>query len=177
METSENIISTVFFYIIGLISLIAGAFCLFQKNTISAIVSALVAFWGIAGFYFLLNAPYLAGVQIIIWGVGIGIIMFFSVMTTGDKQEKEEFKFTPKILFTPVVCTIFAVLIIPFLIYQFGNEISAKSFSMAEFAETLYKNNAFGFEAVGVVLFLVLIGISAIIFQKGSRAKKGENLK
>lgn len=170
MIINETIINTAFFYIISIISLIASLFCLFQKNTINAIISALIVFWGISGLYFLLNAPYLACIQIIIWGVGIGILMLFSVMMTDEKCNKKE-AFNLKTLLTPLIATVFAVITIPFLIYQFKGLNTTQTFTMTAFSETLYKNNPFGFEMVGILLFLVIVGISAVITLK--TAKKG----
>ena len=60
---------------------------MFQKETVNAVISAVVFFWGVSGFYFLLKAPYLGCVQILVLGVGVSILMLFSVMMTNKKDD------------------------------------------------------------------------------------------
>ena len=84
-----EVLNTIIFYILILICTLCAAFCLFQKSTINSIAGAILLFWGFSGFYFLLNAPYLGAIQIMLWGAGIGILMLFSVMMTNLKNDKK----------------------------------------------------------------------------------------
>ncbi len=177
----ENL-NTVFFYIIAVICAISALFCLFQKNTLNSIISAMFLLWGFSGFYFLLNAPYLAVAQILLWSSGIAVIILFSVMMTNFKTDEESrISFNLKTLFTPVLAIISALLIIPFILYQFKGYKTSQNFSMKDFALNLYFNNAFAFELAGILIFTVVTGVAAIIIIKNrhkndSDIQKGENI-
>lgn len=181
-----GILNTIIFYILILICTFCAVFCLFQKSTINSIAGAILLFLGFAGFYFLLDAPYLGAAQIMLWGAGIGILMLFSVMMTNLKNDKKNgISFSLKTLFTPVLGIIFALLIIPFILYQFKGFKTVQTYTMSDFALNLYKNNAFAFELIGILLFAVILGITAVIVIKNTHkqagtedtgVKKGENI-
>lgn len=161
-------INTIFFYILSAISLILALFCLFKKDTISAVIAAVIVFWCIAGFYFMLEAPYLAAVQIMLWGVGISILMMFCVMMSARKdEEKNGFLFNLKTLATPAISGIFIFIITPFILFHYQGQNTLKTHNITDFAILLYKNNPLSFELAGVLLFCTIVGIAAIIIRKG----------
>ncbi len=161
-------INTVFFYILSAICLITTLFCLFKKDTVSTVAGAVIIFWAFSGFYFMLGAPYLAAVQLMLWGVGISILMMFSVMMTYKKDdEKNGFLFNLKTIATPVICGIFIMLVAPFILYGCRGENTLKIHNISDFAILLYKNNPLGFELTGILLFCAIAGIAAIIVKRG----------
>ena len=176
MET----INAVIFYILCAICLISGIFCMFQKETVNAVISAVVFFWGVSGFYFLLKAPYLGCVQILVWGVGVSILMLFSVMMTNKKDDERQAlpeksgAIDLKTIAAPVIGVIFAILIIPFILYQFGCIKTVAEHPIQDFAIVLYKNNTFSFELTGILLFAAIAGICTIIILKAVKNGSGD---
>jgi len=176
-----EVLNTVIFYILTLICILSAVFCLFQKNIMNSAVSAAILFLGISGFYFLLGAAYLACVQILLFTLGMTVFMLFCTATTNAKDNKSAEFFSLKTLFAPVLAVIFVFLTIPFILYQFKGHKTLQSFSISDFALNLYKNNAFAFEIIGVLLFTAIIGITAVIIVKNTHKTsdiekiKGEN--
>ncbi len=176
-----EVLNTVIFYILTLICILSAVFCLFQKNIMNSAVSAAILFLGISGFYFLLGATYLACVQILLFTLGMTVFMLFCTATTNAKDNKSAEFFSLKTLFAPVLAVIFVFLTIPFILYQFKGYKTLQSFSISDFALNLYKNNAFAFEIIGVLLFTAIIGITAVIIVKNTHKTsdiekiKGEN--
>ncbi len=158
-------LNAVIFYILSAICLISGLFCLFHKCTFNAVISASLLLWAVSGLYFLLGASFLAGIQMLLWGVGITIIMMFSIIMT-NKDDKDGFLFNLKTLSVPLIGGIFIFLILPFILYQFSGLVNLQSYSAGDFSTLLYKNNAFSFELAGVLVFCVLIGIITILTAK-----------
>ena len=163
--------------------LISAAFCLFQKNTMTSCISAMLVFLGFSGFYFLLGAPYSACIQMLLWAPCMVILMLFSVSMTNPKSDKKEVLFSPKTLFAPILAIIFIFLTVPFILYQFKGYKTLQNFDMLDFALNLYKNNAFSFEITGILIFTAIIGITAVITIKNThkssdldKIKKGENI-
>lgn len=177
-----NTVNAVIFYILSIICIISAIFCLFQRETFKAVIGAMVLFFGISGFYFLLGAPYLGAVQILLWGVGIGILMLFSVMMTDKKEDtetggKRAEKPDLKAIAAPVTGVLFAIILIPFILYSFKEVKIQTAHTIEDFAALLYKNNPFSFELTGILLFAVIVGVCAVIINKKNKIKSAVALK
>ena len=176
-----EVLNTVIFYILTLMCITSAVFCLFQYNIMNSIISAIILLLGFSGFYFLLGAHYLGSIQILLWGLGTTVLMLFCISMTDCKNNKNTLLFNLKTLFTPVMAIIFAFLIIPFILYQFKGYKTLQNFDVSTFALNLYKNNAFAFEIIGILLFTLITGITAVIIIKNAHKSsdldktKGEN--
>lgn len=66
--------------------MIAGALgVVFHRSIIYSALLLLVCFLSIAGFFVLLNAPFIAAAQVLVYAVGLTIVLLFGIMLTGDK--------------------------------------------------------------------------------------------
>ncbi len=72
------------FYSFAFIALMGGVIVVFSRNIMYAAFALLFAFFGIAGFYVLLHADFLAITQILIYIGGILVLMLFGVMLTNN---------------------------------------------------------------------------------------------
>jgi NADH-quinone oxidoreductase subunit J len=70
------------FYCFALVALTGGVVVVFSRNIMYAAFALLFAFFGIAGFYVLLHADFLAVTQVLIYIGGILVLMLFGVMLT-----------------------------------------------------------------------------------------------
>ena len=70
------------FYCFAFLALVGGVVVVFSRNVVYAAFALLLAFFGIAGFYVLLNADFLAITQVLIYIGGILVLMLFGVMLT-----------------------------------------------------------------------------------------------
>lgn len=70
------------FYCFAFFSLAGGVVVVFSRNIMYAAFALLFAFFGIAGFYVLLHADFLAVTQVLIYIGGILVLMLFGVMLT-----------------------------------------------------------------------------------------------
>ncbi len=78
------------FYVIGAMVLVSALQVLRSKEIIHSVMWLGLAFIGISGLFILLNAEYLAIVQILIYAGAITILILFAVMLTrrGIMNEK-----------------------------------------------------------------------------------------
>lgn len=178
-----DILNTTIFYILTLICLIGAAFCLFQKNTFNFCLFAILSFSGFAGLFFLLNAFYIACAEILLLGLAMTVIILFSTVMTNIKNDKSGIIFNLKTLFAPILNVIFLFLTVPFILYQFKGYKTLQSFNMTDFSLNLYKNNPPAFELIGILIFTVIVGITAIITFKTThktsslnKSQNGENI-
>jgi len=75
-------IKLAFFYILAAFTLWAAGVVVLGKNIVRAAVALIFAFCGVAGLYVLLDAEFLAAVQVLIYVGGITILLLFAIMLT-----------------------------------------------------------------------------------------------
>src|SRR5271170_7245498 len=87
----QPVATTFFFYFLSGLTLVSGILVITQK---SAVHSALALIFGLlaqAGLYLMLYAPFVAGVQIILYAGGIMVLFLFVIMLVNlERSQKEE---------------------------------------------------------------------------------------
>lgn len=83
-----NIIEIVF-YVFALIIIVSAMGVVFSHKLMYAAFSLLFTFFGVAGIYVLLNADFLAVVQIMIYVGGILVLIIFGIMLTTKVTDVE----------------------------------------------------------------------------------------
>ena len=76
-----------FFYFAGVI-VITGVLVVGQRNPMYSAISLLVMFFHIAGIYVVLNAEFIAVIQILVYAGAILVLYLFVVMLLGSKKEE-----------------------------------------------------------------------------------------
>jgi len=74
----------VLFIIFGIITLGAALMVVTRRNVFHAALFLILSFFGVAGLYVLLEAPFLAAAQMFIYVGGIAILILFAIMLTRD---------------------------------------------------------------------------------------------
>src|SRR6476620_10536727 len=77
-----NTATAVLFYIFALMAGGAAVMVVVSKNIVRMAVALLFTLTGVAGLYFLLNAEFLAAVQLVVYAGGTLILIIFGVMLT-----------------------------------------------------------------------------------------------
>lgn len=152
------------FYAIAALTLSSAAMMVFSRNVIYSAVGLLFALMGVAGFYVLLAADFVAVVQILIYVGGILVLLLFGVMLsqriTSIEMNTGAMQIIPAVL---VVGGVLAILIR--MIYTTPwNQIP-----LAEYAPTtepigilLMTDFLIPFEIASVLLLAALIGAAFI---------------
>ncbi|RJQ30214.1 MAG: NADH-quinone oxidoreductase subunit J [Peptococcaceae bacterium] len=84
----DNIFSIAAFYLLGLVILGSALLVVMLKNLVHCVLWLAVTFIAVAGLYMLLDADFLAVVQILVYAGAICIMMVFAVMLTQRKDMK-----------------------------------------------------------------------------------------
>ena len=85
-------LDTVLFYIFALLVLGGGVLTITRRNAVHSALALIVTLLGVAGLYLMLYAPFVAGVQIIVYAGGIMVLFLFVIMlvnlerTVKDRQ-------------------------------------------------------------------------------------------
>ena len=83
---------TVLFYILSAMAVGSALMMLFSKNPVKSILWLIVVFFSISGHYVLLNAQFLAIVNIIVYAGAIMVLFLFVVMLMNLNAESEPVK-------------------------------------------------------------------------------------
>jgi NADH-quinone oxidoreductase subunit J len=79
-----------FFYLLAAIMVIGGILVITRKNAVHSALALIVTLLAQAALYLMLYAPFVAGVQIILYAGGIMVLFLFVIMLVNiDRAEKE----------------------------------------------------------------------------------------
>src|SRR6266436_8470751 len=79
-----------FFYLLGGLMLIGGVLVITRKNPVHSALALIVTLLAQASIYLMLYAPFVAGVQIILYAGGIMVLFLFVIMLVSiDRSMKE----------------------------------------------------------------------------------------
>ena len=87
----EPVATTFFFYFLSGLTLLSGIFVITQKNPVHSALALIFGLLAQAGLYLMLYAPFVAGVQIILYAGGIMVLFLFVIMLVNiERSQKEE---------------------------------------------------------------------------------------
>jgi NADH-quinone oxidoreductase subunit J len=79
----------IMFIVFGAITLGSALLVVTRRNVFHAALFLILSFFGVAGLYVLLEAPFLAAVQLFIYVGGIAVLIIFAIMLTRDLMEPD----------------------------------------------------------------------------------------
>jgi NADH-quinone oxidoreductase subunit J len=77
-------IPELFFYFFTIMVIGIGCVVAFSKNLLRSAFALFFVLFGVAGFYVLLGADFLAVVQIMVYAGGVNVLLIFGTMLTSD---------------------------------------------------------------------------------------------
>jgi NADH-quinone oxidoreductase subunit J len=79
-----------FFYLFGAVAVIASLLVIAQRNPIYSVLLLIASFGALSGLYVLLEAPFVAVTQIIVYAGAIMVLFLFVVMLLNAPHEETE---------------------------------------------------------------------------------------
>jgi NADH-quinone oxidoreductase subunit J len=141
-----------------------------QKNPVYSIVALILAFFGLAGLYVLLEAPFVAVVQIIVYAGAILVLFLFVVMLLNAPREDAAEWDRAHQLYRPGAMRIGAVLAVlliaelgwalyrtPGLTGPIGEQTSGVS-DVGELGRVLFTDYMFAFEVTSILIIVAMLG-------------------
>jgi NADH:ubiquinone oxidoreductase subunit 6 (subunit J) len=78
------------FFLLAALTLIAGVLVVTVRNVVHSALALVGAFFGVAGIYLLLEAEFLAVVQVLIYVGAISVLILFAIMLTRGLMSSDE---------------------------------------------------------------------------------------
>jgi NADH-quinone oxidoreductase subunit J len=87
----EPVATTFFFYLLAGLAIASGVLVITRKNPVHSALALILTLLCLAGLYLMLYAPFVAGVQIILYVGGIMVLFLFVIMLVNvERSEKEK---------------------------------------------------------------------------------------
>src|SRR5665811_2245990 len=91
--TNPPVATPFFFYLLAATMVIGGILVITRKNAIHSAMALITTLLAQAGLYLMLYAPFVAGVQIILYAGGIMVLFLFVIMLVNIEQAQREYVF------------------------------------------------------------------------------------
>jgi len=150
------------FYLTAVFMIISTGLAVTRNNLVHAVLYLVLSFFGSAVLFFLLGAPLLAALEVIIYAGAIMILFLFIVMML--KVETSEERISTWIhMSAPVLVGAVYLLACIFLVYlsdpAASEPMSAARVHPRDFAEYLFTRHWLAIEMVSLLLLIALIGV------------------
>jgi NADH-quinone oxidoreductase subunit J len=161
------------FYVFAAIAVLASLFVVGQKNPMYSVMSLIASFGALAGLYVLLDAPFSAVTQIIIYAGAIMVLFLFVVMLLNlPREEPGPAGLVQMIGPTGLrIGAVLSVLLGAEVVWAlsrvglttFGEDPAAASVSsVRRIGTALFTDHAFAFEATSILILVALVGAVVI---------------
>ena len=173
---SDADLTSVLFYLFAGTAAASAFGLVLSRNIVRSAVCLLFTLAGVAGLYFLLNAEFLAAVQLVVYAGGTLILIIFGVMLTSKSPFS---RYEPKMVEVVVATSIAAILLIA-LVLAIHNQVfpaapldpaAEERYPLARLGQALLGDYLLPFEIVSVLLLVVMIG--AAYLAKARRRETG----
>ncbi len=158
-----------FFYLLSGIMLIGGILVITRKNPVHSALALIVTLLAQASIYLMLYAPFVAGVQIILYAGGIMVLFLFVIMLVSVDRVQRERQFNSQWVVGIIAATALGGLFIA--VYTKGKDIfpehalpMVENDNTQKIATMLYGQYMFAFEIASLLLLVAIIG--AVVMAK-----------
>jgi len=165
----EPVATPFFFYLLGGLMLIGGVLVITRKDPVHSALALILTLLAQASIYLMLYAPFVAGVQIILYAGGIMVLFLFVIMLVSIERSQKERQFNKQWAVGMVAATALGGLFIA--VYTKGRAIFPEHALPAVEAQNtqnvgtlLYTQYMFAFEIASLLLLVAIIG--AVVMAK-----------
>jgi len=82
-----------FFYVLAALAVASGLAVITRRNAVHSALALIVTLLSVAGLYLMLYAPFVAGVQIIVYAGGIMVLFLFVIMLVNIERSSKDRQF------------------------------------------------------------------------------------
>jgi NADH-quinone oxidoreductase subunit J len=82
-----------FFYGLAALAVVSGFLVITRRNVVHSALALIVTLLSVAGLYLMLYAPFVAGVQVIVYAGGIMVLFLFVIMLVNIERSFKERRF------------------------------------------------------------------------------------
>src|SRR5215468_2859532 len=153
------------FYLFGAVAVISSLLVISQRNPIYSVLLLIASFGALSGLYVMLEAPFVAVIQIIVYAGAIMVLFLFVVMLLNAPHEETDFDERVHPLLRPGPMRFGALLaaaLVVELIWAINRAPEPGAFpnrsvsSVAEIGQSLFTDYAFPFEVTSILILIAM---------------------
>jgi len=168
-QVAQPVTTTFFFYMLSGIAILSGVLVITRKNPVHSALALILTLLCVAGLYLMLYAPFVAGVQIILYVGGIMVLFLFVIMLVNLERSEKEKQFNQQWL--PGILAALGLGALFVSIYVKGKAAfpmpppsAVETENTQRVGQVLYSNYMFPFEIASLLLLVAIIG--AVVMAK-----------
>jgi len=159
----------IYFWLFGTIAVVASLLVVGQRNPMYSVLLLIVSFGALSALYILLNAPFVAALQIIIYAGAIMVLFLFVVMLLNVPTEDPPSGYHAKLLggagprrLGAVLAFALAIELVVALsrlrITAMPQQDAAAAPTVYQIGVKLFSDYAFAFEATSILILVAMVG-------------------
>ncbi len=161
--------TTFFFYLLSGVAVISALLVITRKNPVHSALALIFTLLSLAGLYLMLYAPFVAGVQIILYAGGIMVLFLFVIMLVNIERAQRESTFNQQ---WPVgILASLALGVLFVFVYKRGASIfplapaaPPEPQNTQQVGMALFQNYLLPFEVASLLLLVAIVG--AVVMAK-----------
>lgn len=162
------------FYVVSVITLFGALGTILSKNAIHSVMYLILTFNALSAHYILMNAQFLAAVNVIVYAGAIMVLFLFVVMFLNIKNEAPELKNNLTMIAATIVGSSIWILLVAAIRTTPSQQVNPYSFKpnagmIETLGKILYRDYLLPFELVSVLFLVAMVG--AVLL---GRREKGE---
>ena len=165
------------FYIFGILAVVSAVLVITQKNTIYSALSLIATMFSIAVLFLLLEAQFVAAVQVLVYAGAIMILFLFAIMLLNVKYEEKAFSVLKGMKVVSII--IAGILFLEFIYIVFIHKaaglpekvIPAEAGNVEMIGKVLFTKYLLPFEIASLVLLVAMVGV-IVLAKRHSRFSK-----
>lgn len=161
--------TTFFFYFLAGLAVLTAIVTITRKNPVHSALALIFTLLSIAGLYLMLYAPFVAGVQIVLYAGGIMVLFLFVIMLVNIERAELEERFNKQWHVAALAAVILGGML--FYVFRKGQAIFPTNVVPMPEAENtqqvgllLYQNYLMPFEIASLLLLVAIVG--AVVMAK-----------
>lgn len=165
----QPVATTWFFYGLSAVAIVSALMVITRRNPVHSAISLVFTLLSLAGLYLMLYAPFVAGVQIILYVGGIMVLFLFVIMLVNIEHNLREEQFNKQWLVATIATLVLGGLFgyvyyngkgfFPAAVPPTPEQVNTQQIGMS-----LYTAYMFPFEIASVLLLVAIIG--AVVMAK-----------
>ena len=155
------------FYLFGAVAVVASLLVIAQHNPMYSVLLLILSFGALSGLYVLLDAPFVAVIQIIVYAGAIMVLFLFVVMLlNAPKEDTEEVRLRGRV--APGAAQMGAVLAVALIAElwwaltrtngESGAFPAGAVTSVAAIGRLLFGEYSFPFEVTSILILVAMVG-------------------
>jgi len=156
----------ILFYVFAAVAVAASLLVVVQSNPVYSVLLLIASFIGLAGLYVLLNAPFVAVIQIIVYAGAIMVLFLFVVMLLNAPREEIVQAGMIESVGTRAVGGLLAIAFAAELAWALTRSRTLAmtpagnrpSYSVSQIGQRLFQEYAFAFEATSILILVAMVG-------------------